>query len=58
MECELVQKDQPTVLAKFLTQKEVNIGNSAKAQDINRWLRVFKRALRRAWHHSLKSNVF
>lgn len=55
---ERVQCDQPTVLAKFLSRKDVNIGNCETAQTINRWTRQFKRALRRAWRRAIKSNVF
>ncbi|GFH49047.1 hypothetical protein CTEN210_05523 [Chaetoceros tenuissimus] len=55
---ERVQSDQPTVLAKFLSRKDVNIGNDEAAQNINRWSRMFNRALCRAWRRSIKSNVF
>lgn len=53
---DLVQSDDPTSLAKYVTCH--NIGNSANAQLIKRWSRVFKKTLRRVFKHYIKSNCF
>ena len=53
---DLVQADDPTSLATYIHRAD--LGNSAQAQIIKRWSRVFKQALRRVFKHCVKSNCF
>ena len=53
---DLVQADDPTSLAKYISRND--IGDSASAQIIKRCSRVYKRALRRVFKRYIKSNCF
>ena len=53
---DLVQADDPKSLSNYIDRNDV--GNSAQAQIIKRWSRVFKRALRRVFKRCVKSNCF